>query len=79
MANDYIYKNSDDTIRVKLYKRDTGKWDADVWFRDGRDNIAFGADMAEVFAVKRDAKSEIEITYGALISINPETVTEGWS
>ena len=74
--NDYIYKGQGDTIRVKIFKRESA-WDYDAFFING-DFLTFSEDAAYNFSTKRDALEEAVNNYGKLVSINPSTVTQGW-
>jgi len=38
----------------------------------------FSDDAGDIYSTKREAKKDAEAVYGKMISINPETVTEGW-
>ncbi len=77
---DYVYKNSDDSKRVKIFKRDTSlgvEWDFDLW---SNSNVVktYSVEAGDLFSTKRDAKLEASRMIGQLVSINPNTVTEGW-
>ena len=82
--SEYIYKNSDDTVRVKVFSRDTAlgtEWDFDVFTKtdDGFDVTTFSEEAGDLFVLRRDGKEEAEHQFGKLKSINPEeTVTSGW-
>lgn len=79
MKADYVYKNQDDTIRIRIHHQDLG-WDYDVFHRYG-DIENYSDEAGDIFKTKKDAKIEIEIesTYGIIKSMGSiETVTEGW-
>lgn len=78
MKTDYVYKNKDDSIRIRIYKRDSNEWDYDIFHKDGKfENFAENA--GDAFSHKRTARLDAEKEYGKLISLgNIETVTEGW-
>ncbi len=77
---DYVYKNSGDTQRVKIFKHYTSfgvEWDFDLW-SDSNTVESYSALAGDLFCTKRDAKNEAEKRIGKLTSIQSETVTEGW-
>jgi len=77
---DYVYKNADDSKRVKIFKFDTSlgvEWDFDLW-SDSNTVETYSTEMGDLFSTKRDAKVEAEKQSGKLVSIQVETVTEGW-
>lgn len=78
IKTDYVYKNNIDSIRIRIYQRDSNEWDYDIFHKDGTfENFAENA--GDAFALKRDAKAWAEKEYGKLISLGSiETVTEGW-
>ena len=74
---DYIYRNSDDTIRVRILKKGALKWDFDIFTKDG--SIETFSDCGDIFATKKEAKILAEYRFGKLISMgNIDTVTENW-
>lgn len=76
---DYIYKNKDDTIRIKILKHGASLWDYDVFNKNG-DFETFSEEAGDIFSTKRAAKAWAEKEYGKLISLgNIEAVTEGWN
>lgn len=84
---EYIYRNTDDTIRVRIFKRefeDMGRmkshWDIDVFDRDqGGYTKSVCIEGACIFDMKRDAKNYADENYGPLTSIQPKKyVTDGW-
>lgn len=79
---DYIYHNASDTVRVRIFKRDHGAWDFDVFKRGGwnrpREVWTYSCEAGDYPRSKRDAKQIVEREFGALTSIQPCTVTEGW-
>lgn len=82
--SEYVYKNTDDQIRVKIFKRCedrhfTCEWDADVFFRNG-DVTTFSHNAGDYFYSKREAKEYYTNLYGKLTSIQPvDTITNGWN
>lgn len=82
MKADYIYKNTDDTKRIRIYRRycETSEiqWDFDVFGKDGSYEN-FASEAGDSFSSKKEAKKEAEYQHGKITSIgNVETVTEGW-
>ena len=87
MSGSYIYRNSDDTVRVHIQTRKNmgadnkgacREWDFDVFFRGKVDVETYSA-CGDVFYSKRDSKAFAENRYGRLVSIYPDTtITQGW-
>lgn len=69
---DYVYKNSDDSLRVRVYRRDDGRWDYDAFFPNG-DIRTFLSD-GDDFASKRDAVANALVQHGPLRPIAVEGV-----
>jgi len=84
MAGEYIYKNSDDSMRFKIFARynQFNEWDVDIWTRNAEGNhnvLTVSGEAGDLFDTKKDAKSYIESLYGKIKSLSSvETVTEGW-
>ena len=91
MSGDYVYKNSGDTVRVRIMRRSqmgaespgaSREWDVDVWTRspDGSHRcVTLGEERGDVFYSKAEARAAMVDRFGSLTSINPpERVTEGW-
>jgi hypothetical protein len=82
MASDYVYRNADDTVRVRIFQRRSDDaapwWDADLFFRDG--SYATLSDIGgNMWLRKIDVKAQIERQYGPLRSLGGvPTVTHGW-
>jgi hypothetical protein len=82
--SEYVYKNSDDTIRIKIFKRTETDdkvcpWDADVFFRIQEKVETYSDDAGDYFYSKREAKEYYTDLYGQLKSIQPvDTITNGW-
>lgn len=84
---DYIYRNSDDTVRVSLATRAyrgaeevaaNREWDADIFYREPY-HVETYSECGDVFYSKAQAKEWLTSKFGKLTSIQPEnTVTEGW-
>lgn len=73
---DYVYRNSDDTKRVRLFKRESGRWVFDICSRDG--SIDTSSTDAEDYVRKSGAKKRAIEIVGTLVSIQVETVRAGW-
>jgi hypothetical protein len=69
--SDYVYRNANDTVRVRLFVRDRGGWDYDVFLRDGTIYTFTAEYGAGTFDRKRDALAHAADTIGALRSIAP--------
>ena len=84
MAGDYVYKNTDDSVRIRIFKRinDTNEtlWDFDVFTKADRNTIGSAIrGTGSACHTKRCAKEQAEWQYGKLKSINPKNdVLEGW-
>ena len=68
---DYIYRNRNDSLRVRVFRRESGRWDYDVFHPTGA-ITTYSERAADDFATKRDALAEARYQYGAL---RPITVT----
>lgn len=79
MATDYVYRNSDDSIRIRIHKPNAkaDEWDFDVFEGDDCHSYCIKG-ACFYFRTKREAKARAESLYGPLTSINPERVTDGW-
>lgn len=73
---DYVYRNADDSKRVRILRRESGRWVFDVFDRDGE--IETSSDHAEDYARKVDAKRRATEVVGSLASIQVENVRDGW-
>lgn len=73
---DYIYRNTDDTRRVRILQRENGRWVFDVFHRDG--SIETSSDHGEDYRRKIDAKNAVVDAIGPLISIQVNEVRAGW-
>lgn len=78
MPSDYIYSTAQDTIRIRIFRREAG-WDFDVFKRGVGYVLTYTSEAADgPFSTKKQAKTTAENAYGRLRSIQPTTVTEGW-
>lgn len=81
MAADYVYRNADDTVRIRIFRvMETSGWNFDIFHRSNQVHASYAADAgASYFRSRRDAKAAAEDMYGRLISLQPKVrVTEGW-
>lgn len=69
---DYVYRNRDDSLRVRLFQRETGRWDYDVFHPNGAIKT-YSEGAGDDFATKRDAIAEAIYQYG---KITPITVAD---
>ena len=65
---DYVYRNRDDSLRVRLFQRETGRWDYDVFHPNGAIKT-YSEGAGDNFATKRDALAEAIYQYGKLTPI----------
>ena len=73
---DYVYRNADDTRRVRIFKRENGRWVFDVFSRDG--SIETSSNHAEDYGRKIDARDAAVDVIGPLVSIQVSEVRAGW-
>lgn len=77
--SDYTYRNSDDSIRVRIYKRQGMGWDYDYFTKSGISEFGVLGSVGELFFIKKKVREEAEYTLtGELFSIQVENITEGW-
>jgi len=74
--SDYVYRNANDTQRVRILQRENGRWVFDVFSRDGA--IEASSDYAEDYGRKVDAKSAAVERVGSLTSIQVREIRDGW-
>jgi hypothetical protein len=76
---DYVYRNRDDSIRVKIHRQLGGRWDYDLYDAKNKESWTFSDVAGDNFKRKRDAKLDVEELVGKLIPIFVESdVLEGW-
>jgi hypothetical protein len=76
---DYVYRNKRDSLRVRLHRRENGRWDYDVFQPSGA--IATYSDEAgDDFATKRDALAAATAQHGPLraIAVQGNVVDDAW-
>jgi hypothetical protein len=76
---DYVYRNQDDTLRVRVHRRENGHWDYDVFLPNG-DIKSYSEDAGDDFYTKRDAVAEANYQYGPLrsIAVKGNVVDDEW-
>jgi hypothetical protein len=74
---DLIFRNASDTRRIRVFRRESGRWDYDV-FTKGRGVETYSSDAGDDFATRAAAKWHALENTDATIEIDPVTVTEGW-
>jgi hypothetical protein len=82
---DYVYRNSDDSVRFRVFRRDEGErrvrgWDIDFFEREaGGFTTNYTSNGAELpFRTKIQALRYLNECFGALVCIQVDRVTEGW-
>ena len=76
--DDYVYKNRDDTVRIRIFKHSNRSWDYDVFTKDGK-VTTYSSEAGDLFFTKGEAKKDAEQQYGKLVSLGSvKTVTSGW-
>lgn len=73
---DYVYRNLDDTRRVRVLRRESGRWVFDVFNRDG--SVETSSSHGEDYARKRDAKNVASDLVGVLVSLQVNNMRDGW-
>jgi hypothetical protein len=68
---DYVYRNRDDSLRVRVFQRETGRWDFDVFYPSGAIKT-YSEGAEDNFASKREALAEANYQHDKL---TPITVT----
>lgn len=76
--SDYLYKNPNDTIRIRLTKK-TGWWDYDVYEKSkGGYSYTYSVEAGDIFSTKKEALSDATRRFGNLKSINIDPINKGW-
>ena len=75
---DYVYRDEDDAVRVRVHRRESGRWDYDVFYSDAIETYSDGA--GDDFASKRDALAEANRQHGPLrpIAVEGSVVDAAW-
>lgn len=66
--DDYVYCNDDDSLRVRVFRRESGRWDYDVFYPSGK-VATFSEDAGDDFRTKRDALAWADDEHGPLHSV----------
>ena len=76
---DYVYRNDDDSLRVRVFRRENGRWDYDV-FDPFRDMETFSVEAGDDFRTKREALAWASRTHGPLypITVGDSVVDKAW-
>jgi len=76
---DYIYRNEDDSLRVRVYRSLSNRWDYDVFYANG-DVETFSTEAGDDFATKRDAIAYADSQHGPLraIAVEGNVVDDAW-
>lgn len=75
---DLVFRNALDTRRCRVFRRESGRWDYDVFTKGRNDVETYSAEAGDDFATRAAAKWHALENTDATIEINPTTVTEGW-
>jgi hypothetical protein len=75
---DHIYRNATDTVRVRVFQRETGRWDYDV-FTCGGFKETWSEGAGDNFRRKVDALAWAKLVEGVVRRVTPtgDTVTSG--
>ena len=76
--SDLIFRNALDNRRVRIFRRDSGRWDYDVFTKGRSDVETYSTEAGDDFATRAAAKWHALENTDATIEINPATVTEDW-
>lgn len=76
---DYIYRNTNDSVRVRVHRRDSGRWDYDVFYTSGTVKT-YSDEAGDDFATKRDALAEARHQHGTLkpIAVRGSVTDDAW-
>jgi len=72
MAADYIYRNADDSMRARVFSRERGHWDFDLYDRATGRFTTFSKEAGDILRTKREALDVLAAEYGITRSINPQ-------
>ena len=72
MAIDYVYRNADDSMRARVFNRERGYWDFDLYDRATDQLTTFSRDMGDGFRTKAEALEYLAAMHGITRSINPK-------
>lgn len=75
---DYVYSNKDDTIRVKIFQRESGEWDYDVFEKSkGGFSYTFSTEAGDIFRTKKEALDDAKREFG-IMKLNNKLKNLGW-
>lgn len=69
--SDYVYATADDSIRVRIFQRGSGRWDFDMFHRERSLISTFSADAGDDFRTKKEALAEARRMFPGLEIITP--------
>lgn len=69
---DYVYRNGEDSLRVRVFRRENDRWDYDVFYPSGK-IVTYSEAAGDDFRTKRDALERANEENGFLSPV----VTEG--
>ena len=64
MYADYIYSAKGDTVRIRIFRRQANRWDADI--ATDHEIMTYCVEGACSFSTKRALKAHLETLYGSL-------------
>ena len=75
---DYVYRNVDDSVRVRVRRRDGDRWDYDVFYPDAIET--YSEEAGDDFASKRAALADANRRHGPLrpIATAGTVVDDAW-
>lgn len=75
---DSVYRNQDDTVRLRVFRREGKRWDFDTFSVTEGFVETFSCESTNDFPTKKAALAYIKTQWGALVRINPENIVAGW-
>lgn len=70
-AADYVYRNKGDTLRVRVHRKESGRWNYDVFHPSGS-ITSYSHEAGDDFKTKRNALAEASYHHGPLTPIATE-------
>lgn len=76
---DYVYRNADDSRRVRVFRRESGRWDYDVFYPLGK-TATYSEEAGDDFPTKRAAIAQASEEHGPLfpIATSGQVVDKAW-
>ncbi len=65
---DYVYRNQHDSLRVRVHRKENGRWDYDVFYPSGKIEV-YSVEAGDDFVTKRNALAEANAQHGPLHAI----------